>query len=53
MIHELIHATILGLFNNKWYFTFWLELSFRLVCDDDGTLKNEYKFTFPEDSLFD
>jgi hypothetical protein len=53
MIQELICTTIKNLFNNKWSFPLWLELFFRLVCDDDGTSKNEYKFTFLKDSLFD
>jgi hypothetical protein len=53
MIHELICATIIYLFNNIWFFPLWLKLSFRLVCDDDRTSKNKYKFTFLEDSLFD
>jgi hypothetical protein len=53
MIHELICATIIDLFNNKWSFPLWLKLSFRLVCDDNWMSKNEYKFTFSEDLLFD
>jgi hypothetical protein len=52
MIHDLICATIIGLFNNEWSFPLWLELSFHLMCGDDGPSKNEYKFTFLEDSLF-
>jgi hypothetical protein len=53
MIHELICATIIDMFNNERSFPLWLKLSFRLVCDDDRTSKNEYMFTFLEDSLFD
>jgi hypothetical protein len=53
MIHELICATIIGMFNNKWSFPLWLKLSFRPMCDDDWTSKNEYKLTFLEDLLFD
>jgi hypothetical protein len=53
MIHELICATMIGLFNNKRSFPLWLKLSFCLVCDDDWTSKNKYEFTFSEHSLFD
>jgi hypothetical protein len=52
MTHDLICATIIGLLNNKWSFLLWLELSFCLRCDDDGPSKNDYKFIFLEDSLF-
>jgi hypothetical protein len=53
IIHELICATVMDLFNNKWSFPLWLKLSFHLVCDNDWISKNEYKFTFLEDSLLD
>jgi hypothetical protein len=53
MIHKLICATVIDLFNNKRSFPFWLKLSSRLVCDDDRTSKNEYKFNFPKDPLLD
>jgi hypothetical protein len=54
MIDELICATVIGLFDNKWSFPLWLELSFHLVCDDDDWVsKHEDMLAFPEDSLFD
>ena len=52
-INQLVCTPVVDLLNNIRSFPLWLELSLRLVRDDDGSTEHEDQLALPEYALLD